>query len=125
MTTLRHVASTALVLLFAAPFAAGCKGGSAAPAGLCGEASGPLAGVAVLEVKDSPADMNEGVKFVKALEGEIAAECKAKGYEESAKEALDCYAKNKGAIGYRIFKSCPPEPGKTIVAAVTAKHGTK
>jgi hypothetical protein len=61
-----------LSLLVTAPLIAGCKGNSGVPAGLCGDASEPLSGIAVLEVKDSPADSEAGIKFVRTLQSEIA-----------------------------------------------------
>ena len=66
--------------------------------------------------------MKEGVAFVKKVESELAAECKAQGLDKSAAEALACYHKNKSKAGFRVFNGCDEEPGKKLVATVVAKH---
>lgn len=59
------------------------------------------------------------------FERELVAECRAQKTEETAKAALDCYDQNHGAIGYRLFKACPEQPGRALVDAVVAKHGKR
>jgi hypothetical protein len=87
----------------------------------CGKAALPLAGIVVLEVKDSGKDPS----IMDTFERELFAECKAQKTEDSAKDALACYDKNHGAIGYRLFKACPEQPGRALVDAVVAKHGRR
>lgn len=96
-----------------------CSGG--ANDSLCGKAAKPLAGIVLLEAKDAEG----GPEILNTFESELAAECTAKKLEESTKDALQCYHDNKGERGYFIFKKCPEEPGKALVAAVVAKHGDK
>ena len=104
------------------PFAAmvlvaACSSGKSADNSVCGKAAGPLAGIVMLETpaKESPDDLDK-------LEAEVAAVCKQTKAEETAKEALECYVENAGAAGYRLFKACPEQPGKDLIAAVVAKH---
>jgi hypothetical protein len=112
-----HKMMTCLLILTAS--ALGCDEDPAD--GPCAGASA-LSGIAVLEVKNAPDDMEEGKAFVAQLSDELAAECKAKGYDESATEALGCYEKNKSRPGYRVWKGCDQKPGKELVSAVVAKH---
>jgi hypothetical protein len=93
--------------------------------GPCSAASGPLAGIAILEVKEVPDGPEAGARFVRQLESEISAVCTDKGMEKSAGDALGCYAKNKGKRGYFVWKGCDEAPGKELVAAVVEKHGGK
>src|SRR5262245_48500811 len=81
---------------------------------LCAAAGESLSKIAILEVK-SPNDPKAGAALVETLRTELAAECKAKGFEASAKEPLECYVKNNKTIGYRLFKVCASEPGQTLV----------
>lgn len=91
----------------------------------CGAAAGPLAGIAILEVKNVPDGKDEGVKFVHQLESELTQACDEKGFEKTKGDALTCYAANKGKAGYRVLKGCDEAPGKELVAAVVDKHGGK
>lgn len=97
------------------------QGGAGGGSSLCAKAAGPLAGIVALEAKDAGSDPG----IMKTFESELTAECTAQKAEETAKDALECYDKNRSAIGYRLFKSCPEEPGKALVGAVVAKHGGK
>jgi len=105
----------ALSVLFA------CSGGGGDDSSLCGKAAAPLAGIVVLEAKDKGSDPS----IMKTFKSELIAECNAKKLEETAKDTLECYDKNASERGYFIFKKCPEEPGKALVAAVVAKHGGK
>lgn len=125
------------VLLVVAASATGCGNkaeagsSSASPSGEakaqtgCGAAAGPLAGIAILEVKSVPDGKDEGVKFVHQLESELTQACDEKGFEKTKGDALACYAANKGKAGYRVLKGCDEAPGKELVAAVVDKHGGK
>jgi hypothetical protein len=106
------------VFLFAA--ACGSKGGGS-DSSPCGKAALPLAGIVVLEVKDSGKDPS----IMDTFERELIAECKTQRTEETAKDALLCYDKNHTAMGYRLFKACPEQPGRALVDAVVAKHGRR
>lgn len=97
----------------------------AKPETACGAAAGPLAGIAILEVKSVPEGQGEGVKFVRQLESELTKVCDEKGFEKTKGDALACYAANKGKAGYRVLKGCDEAPGKELVAAVVDKHGGK
>ncbi|HEY0135839.1 MAG TPA: hypothetical protein VGB85_17260 [Nannocystis sp.] len=101
--------------------AGACSGGAAGGNSLCEKAAAPLSGIVLLEVKDAGDDP----AILKTFKAELAAECTAQKTEETAKDALECYDKNASALGYRIFKTCPEQPGKALIAAVVAKHGAK
>ncbi len=98
-----------------------CSGGGAGGKSLCDRGAAPLSGIVLLEVKEAGDDP----AILKTFKAELAAECTAQKLEETAKDALECYDKNASAIGYRIFKACPEQPGKALIAAVVAKHGAK
>ncbi|MDC0721350.1 hypothetical protein [Nannocystis bainbridge] len=106
-------------LFVAASVTSACSGG--ADDSLCAKAAGPLAGIVLLEAKET----GDSPEIMKTLKSEVAAECQAQKLEEKHKDVLECYDKNRSAMGYRIFKSCAEEPGKTLIAAVVAKHGGK
>ena len=110
-----------MMMMTTTMLAGACSGGAAGGKSLCDRGAAPLSGIVLLEVKDSGNDP----AILKNFKAELAAECTAQKLEESAKDALECYDKNASAIGYRIFKACPEQPGKALVAAVVAKHGAK
>ena len=120
--TKTFLSALSLTMMITTTMLAGaCSGGAAGGKSLCDRSAGPLSGIVLLEVKDSDDDP----AILKTFKAELAAECTAQKLEESAKDALECYDKNASAIGYRIFKACPEQPGKALVAAVVAKHGAK
>ena len=116
MTKTIQISLAALTLTIA-----GCSGGAAGGNTLCAKAASPLAGIVLLEVKDAGDDP----AILKTFQAELTAECVAQKSDETAKDALECYDKNSSALGYRIFKTCPEQPGKALIAAVVAKHGAK
>ena len=111
---------TLLCASFLVAVGVACSGGGASNS-LCGKASKPLAGIVLLEAKNA----DGGPEILKTLQSEVEAECTAKKLEETAKEALECYDTNRSERGYFIFKKCPEEPGKSLVAAVVEKRGGK
>ncbi|WP_434419699.1 hypothetical protein [Nannocystis pusilla] len=106
-------------LFVAALVAPACSGGD--EDSLCAKAAGPLAGIVILEAKET----GDSPEIMKTLKSEVKAECQAQKLEEKHKDVLECYDKNRSAMGYRLFKTCAEEPGKTLIAAVVAKHGGK
>jgi len=110
---------SSLALFVAALVAPACSG--AGGSSLCAKAAGPLAGIVVLEAKDTGDDPG----IMKTFQSELTAECEAQKIEEKHKDVLECYDKNRSAMGYRLFKSCAEEPGKTLITTVVNKHGGK
>ncbi len=114
------------ILLLLAPLAVACGSKESTAqkedgktSALCREVGGALDGVVILEAKDT----GTGPSIMDAIAKELEAECTAQKAEEKSKAALECYSAHAKEMGYRMFKSCPQEPAKALVAAVVAKHG--
>ena len=114
---IKWIASSVLLLGALGCGSKGSAGGSPA----CRKAALPLAGIVVLEVKDSGSNPS----VMDTFESELVAACVAQKTDQTSKEALECYDKNQSARGYFLFKACPEPPGRALVDAVVAKHGRR